>query len=186
MISVSTVYGLKVFAFGNSGVLQLTDKQDGEVYRIELSDGVNDLTAYQPLLSAFDVELDGCIVNNRAIGDRRLVDQRGVDYGNSAAVPTYSPSAAVQFERAVREVSERLFRDQESRIEKRVMAAAVARFDPGSVSDDPAAVVPEVQTADPVIKSSEDVAKALPLTSDEVAAVEAASNETVGERRETE
>lgn len=177
MIAVTTVYGLKVFAFGNAGVLQLTDKEDGEVYRIELRDGVHDLTSYQPLLTAFDAELDSCIVNNRAVGDRHLVDQRGADYGNSAAVPTYSPSATVQFERAVREVSERLLRDQEARIEKRVIAAAAVRFAPPVAADDPAALVSDVQRVDPVIKTAADVSEAVPLTPEQIATVEKAAKD---------
>lgn len=166
MLKVTSLYGLRVVAFGGSGLLRLTHRDDGETFDVSLRDGVHDMTNYQPLLSAFDAEFDGCIVNNVAIGERRIVDQRAEGFGDTAAVPTYTPSEAVVFERMVANVARRVAAEDAARREQRdAEAQAFAKAKPNA--DDAARlldVVPERDPVDPVLTRQADAVAATPET----------------------
>ena len=164
MMQVTSLYGLRVVAFGGGGKLRLTHREEGQVFDVALLDGVHDMTNYQPLLAAFDAEFDGCIVNNVAIGERRLVDQRADGFGDTAAVPTYTPSEAVVFERMVANVARRVAAEDAALRERRdADARAFAAQQP--VADESARlldVVPGRDPADPVLLRQADVAAATP------------------------
>lgn len=163
-MNVTSLYGLRIVAYGGKGALELVDPETGETFTVALRDGWQDMTNYQPLLSAFDASLHSCIVNNVAVGERRLVDQRSLDYGSSAAVPTYSPSEAVRFERMVMDITKRALADEQAKA-ARYSARAVdaATSAPGSdPTPVPVPIQPEVDPVDPVFVKEGDVAKAVP------------------------
>lgn len=164
MLQVTSLYGLRVVAFGGLGRLVLTHLEDGQVFSVSLPDGVHDMTNYQPLMAAFDAEFDSCIVNNVAIGERRIVDQRAEGFGETAAVPTYTPSEAVVFERMVANVARRVAAEEAARQEQRVAdAQAFAAVRP--VPDDAARLLdvqPERDPVDPVLVTEKDVEAATP------------------------
>ena len=119
MTQVTSLYGLKIVAYGGAGAISFIDGVTGEVAKVKLADGYHDLTNYQPLLAAFDCVIDSCIVNNVAIGTHRLFDQRSDDFGNTAAVSTYTPSEAVRFQRAVEDIAHRVAHDMAAKALKR-------------------------------------------------------------------
>ena len=132
MTQVTSLYGLKIVAYGGAGAISFIDGVTGEVAKVKLADGNHDLTNYQPLLAAFDCVIDSCIVNNVAIGTHRLFDQRSDDFGNTAAVSTYTPSEAVRFQRAVEDIAHRVALDMSAKALKRQRDARAA------VADEPA------------------------------------------------
>ena len=129
MTQVTSLYGLKIVAYGGGGAISFIDGVTGEVAKVKLADGYHDLTNYQPLLAAFDCVIDSCIVNNVAIGTHRLFDQRSDDFGNTAAVATYTPSEAVRFQRAVEDVARRVAMDISAKAEVRLQRAQRAASD---------------------------------------------------------
>ena len=102
MSNVTSLYGLKIVAYGGEASISFINGETGEIARVKLADGYHDLTNYQPLLGAFDCVIENAIVNNTASGIHRIVDQRSDDFGNTAAVATYTPSEAIRFQRASR------------------------------------------------------------------------------------
>lgn len=126
MTQVTSLYGLKIVAYGGAGAISFIDGVTGEVAKVKLADGYYDLTNYQPLLAAFDCVIDSCIVNNVAIGTHRLFDQRSDDFGNTAAVSTYTPSEAVRFQRAVEDIAHRVAHDMAAKALKRQRNADAA------------------------------------------------------------
>lgn len=169
-MDVTSLYGLKIFAYGGTGQLSLIDRESGEVFAIALRDGFQDMTNYQPLLAAFDAELASCIVNNVAVGERRLVDQRGEDYAKTAAVPTYTPSEAVRFERMVADVARKIHMEESAKIELRTRRAAeaAAHIAPRDLEPRLEAIRPAVDPVDPVILNQAEVEAATPATSEAV------------------
>ena len=163
-MKVTSLYGLRIVAYGGNGALELFDPETGETFTVSLRDGWQDMTNYQPLLSAFEASLHSCIVNNVAVGERRLVDQRSLDYGSSAAVPTYSPSEAVRFERMVMDITKRALADEQAKAARRSAraldaATAAPIADPAPVA---VPIEPEVDPVDPVLIKEQDVQKAVP------------------------
>lgn len=164
MLKVTSLYGLRVVAFGGAGRLVLTHLEDGQVFSVSLPDGVHDMTNYQPLMAAFDAEFDSCIVNNVAIGERRIVDQRAESFGETAAVPTYTPSEAVVFERMVADVARRVAAQEAARLEQRATDAQAfadvrpAPYDATRLRD----LEPERDPVDPVLVGGKDVKAATP------------------------
>lgn len=142
MTQVTSLYGLKIVAYGGAGAISFIDGVTGEVAEVKLADGYHDLTNYQPLLAAFDCVIDSCIVNNVAIGSHRLFDQRSDDFGNTAAVATYTPSEAVRFQRAVEDIAHRVAQDLTAKALKRQRNADAA------VASEPA-LQPEVSEVEP-------------------------------------
>ena len=132
MTSVTSLYGLKVVAYGGEAAISFINGETGEIPRVKLADGYHDLTNYQPLLGAFDCVIENAIVNNTASGIHRIVDQRSEDFGKTAAVPTYTPSEAVRFQRAVEDIAHRVALDMASKALKRQRDAHAA------VADEPA------------------------------------------------
>ena len=132
MANVTSLYGLKIVAYGGSGSISFIDGVTGEVAKVKLADGYHDLTNYQPLLGAFDCVIENAIVNNTASGIHRIVDQRSDDFGNTAAVATYTPSEAIRFQRAVEDIAQRVALDMAAKALKRQLNAHAA------VADEPA------------------------------------------------
>ena len=115
MTNVTSLYGLKIVAYGGQAAISFINGETGEVAKVKLADGYHDLTNYQPLLGAFDCVIENAIVNNTASGIHRIVDQRSDDFGNTAAVSTYTPSEAVRFQRAVEDIAHRVAQDMAAR-----------------------------------------------------------------------
>lgn len=169
-MDVTSLYGLRIFAYGGAGVLNLIERETGEVFSIALRDGYNDMTTYQPLLAAFDAELLSCIVNNVAVGERRLVDQRGEDYGMTAAVPTYTPSEAVRFERMVADVARKIHMQETAKLALRNRRAdeAAAHVPAADLEPRREAIRPAVDPVDPVMVNQAEVEAATPSASEAV------------------
>lgn len=169
-MDVTSLYGLRVFAYGGIGQLNLIERETGEVFTIGLRDGFNDMTNYQPLLAAFDAELHSCIVNNVAVGERRMVDQRGEGFGHSAAVPTYQPSEAVRFERMVADVARKIHLEESAKAalrDRRALEAAAHVAQPDTqVHLEP--IRPSVDPVDPVMLKQADVEAAQPVQNETV------------------
>lgn len=164
MMEVTSLYGLRVVAFSGEAKLRLVGREDGLVYDVALRDGWQDMTNYQPLLAAFKAEFHNCIVNNVAIGERRIVDQRGEDFGATAAVPTYQPSEAVIFERMVSDIARKIADEaaakERKRAEKAERFAKVRDKEPDVGQLEP--VVPGPDPVDPVLVKPSDAAEATP------------------------
>ena len=158
MTNVTSLYGLKIVAYGGSGSISFIDGVTGEVAKVKLADGYHDLTNYQPLLGAFDCVIENAIVNNTASGIHRIVDQRSDDFGNTTAVATYTPSEAIRFQRAVEDIAHRVAQDMAAKAAKRQLNADVAvRHEPalqssppdGEVASDPKREAPADAVASP-------------------------------------
>lgn len=155
MTQVTSLYGLKIVAYGGAGAISFIDGVTGEVAKVKLADGYHDLTNYQSLLSAFDCVIDSCIVNNVAIGSHRLFDQRSDDFGNTAAVATYTPSEAVRFQRAVEDIAHRVAQDMAAKALKRQRNADAA------VAVEPVLQVEVSEVEQPTTRGRESVAEAV-------------------------
>ena len=144
MTNVTSLYGLKIVAYGGQAAISFIDGVTGEVAKVKLADGYHDLTNYQPLLGAFDCVIENAIVNNTASGIHRIVDQRSDDFGNTAAVATYTPSEAVRFQRAVEDIAHRVAQDMAAKSLKRQRNSETAVVDePALEAELPAAEVPK-------------------------------------------
>ena len=144
MTNVTSLYGLKIVAYGGQAAISFIDGVTGEVAKVKLADGYHDLTNYQPLLGAFDCVIENAIVNNTASGIHRIVDQRSDDFGNTAAVATYTPSEAVRFKRAVEDIAHRVALDMAFKALKRQVNAENAVADePALEAELPPAEVPK-------------------------------------------
>ena len=155
MTQVTSLYGLKIVAYGGAGAISFIDGVTGEVAKVKLADGYHDLTNYQPLLAAFDCVIDSCIVNNVAIGTHRLFDQRSDDFGNTAAVSTYTPSEAVRFQRAVEDIAHRVAQDMAAKALKRQRNAdAAVVAEPALQSEVPEVEPPTTRSREPVAEVS--------------------------------
>ena len=179
-MKVTSLYGLRIVAYGGEGALELFDPETGETFTVSLRDGWQDMTNYHTLLSAFDASLHSCIVNNVAVGERRLVDQRSLEYGSSAAVPTYQPSEAVRFERMVLDITKRALSDEKAKAARRSAraddaASSVPVADPTAAR---VALQPEFDPVDPVLIKEQDAIKAVP-------AVQVSEQITLDEKEET-
>ena len=163
-MKVTSLYGLRIVAYGGEGALEFFDPETGETFTVSLRDGWQDMTNYHPLLSAFDASLHSCIVNNVAVGERRLVDQRSLEFGSSAAVPTYQPSEAVRFERMVLDITKRALSDEKAKAARRSARAddAATSAPIADPTAPPVAIQPEVDPVDPVLIKEQDARKAVP------------------------
>lgn len=141
MPDISTFYGLKVVAYGGAAALTFMDRETGELYRVRLADGFHDLSAYQPLLAAYSCEIDSALVNDASSGVRRVTDQRSDAFGQTAASPTYTPTEAVRFQRAVEDVARRVAADIAAKEVKRHQRALEPSPAPRPVSVPPEAAV---------------------------------------------
>ena len=160
MTNVTSLYGLKIVAYGGQAAISFIDGVTGEVAKVKLADGYHDLTNYQPLLGAFDCVIENAIVNNTASGLHRIVDQRSDDFGNTAAVSTYTPSEAVRFQRAVEDIAHRVALDMAAKAAKRQRHADVAVADEPALQPQESAEVVSESVAPPAAEAgAESVAR---------------------------